>query len=139
MEDSIIQLSKYRYECSMEALEDAQIMFKNKRYKNSLNRSYYAVFHAIRSVNALKQYDSSKHSGVIAFFNQNFVKTGLIPREASKIIKLASEKREQADYLDFYIASREEAAKQLDRAIIFIKYIDHFLSDNGIIQEHDTI
>ena len=73
MEKNIKDLSKYRYETGVEALEDAKIMYENGRYKNALNRAYYAVFHCIRAVNALEQYDSSKHSGVIAFFNQNFV------------------------------------------------------------------
>ena len=77
MEGSIKDLSKYRFECSIESFEDAKIMFENKRYKNTLNRAYYSIFHAIRAVNALNGYDSSKHSGVIAYFNQEYVKTGI--------------------------------------------------------------
>lgn len=74
MEYSIEELAKYRFECSLEALEDAQIMYKAGRYKNALNRAYYSIFHGIRSVNALQGFDSSKHSGVIAYFNQNYYK-----------------------------------------------------------------
>jgi uncharacterized protein (UPF0332 family) len=99
VESGVKALSKYRFECCEEAIEDAHIMFDAGRYKNALNRSYYAIFHAIRSVNALQGFDSGKHSGVIAYFNQNFVKKGAFPKEVSKTIKIASEKREQADYL----------------------------------------
>lgn len=53
------------------------------------------------SGNVLDEFDSSKHSGVIGYFNQYFVKDGHIPKEASKIICNASEMREQADYEDF--------------------------------------
>ncbi len=52
MEGSIEELARYRYEVSSEALKDAEILFENGRYKNALNRAYYAIFHAIRSVNA---------------------------------------------------------------------------------------
>lgn len=107
MEGSVKELSKYRFECSVEALEDAKIMFENGRYKNALNRAYYAIFHAPRAVNALDGFDSSKHSGVIAYFNQNYVKTEIFGKEISKMIKLASENREQADYLDFFVASQK--------------------------------
>ncbi len=62
------ELSKYRFETCKEDLYDAQLMLKNGRYKNALNRGYYAIFHAIRAVNALDGFDSSKHSGVIAHF-----------------------------------------------------------------------
>ena len=127
MESSIKELSKYRYECAEEALQDAEIMFDNGRFKNALNRAYYAVFYALRAVNALDGFDSSKHSGVIAHFNQTYVKTGIFKKEISRIIKLASEKREQADYLDFFIASKEDAEQQIQRAKIFLKTIKEYL------------
>ena len=105
MEERARELSKYRFETSLEALSDAKIMYENERYKNTLNRAYYAIFHAIRAVNALRGFDSSKHSGVIAYFNQNYVKEGIFSKELSKIIRMASENREKADYLDFLISS----------------------------------
>lgn len=106
MERSVKDLSKYRYLCCNEALEDAKIMYDAGRYKNAINRAYYAIFHGLRAVNALDGFDSSKHSGVISHFNQNYVKSGIFPKEVSRLIKLASEKREEADYLDFYVASK---------------------------------
>lgn len=133
MESSVEALSQYRFENSLEALEDAKLMYENKRYKNALNRAYYAIFHAMRAVNALKKYDSSKHSGVIAFFNQNYVKEAIFPKELSKIIRLASENREKADYLDFYIASKNEAEKQIKRAEEFIGYIEQYLKDKKVL------
>lgn len=133
MEERVKELSKYRFETSLENLEDARLMYENGRYKNALNRAYYSIFHAIRAVNALLGFDSSKHSGVIAFFNQNYVKEGIFPKELSKIITQASNNREKADYLDFYIASSEEAQKQIARAEEFLKAIRQYLVDEGIL------
>lgn len=67
-------------------------MYEAGRYKNALNRAYYSIFHRMRAVNALDGFDSSKHSGVIVHFNQNYVKEGIFPKETSEIIRLASEK-----------------------------------------------
>lgn len=50
MEGSVTELSRYRFETSLEALADARLMYENGRYKNALNRGYYAIFHAIRAV-----------------------------------------------------------------------------------------
>ena len=133
MENSMIELSKYRFESSKEDLFDAKLMYENGRYKNALNRGYYAIFHAIRAVNALDGFDSSKHSGVIAHFNQEYVKTGIFSKEISKIIKEASENREKADYLDFYVASKEEAQKQLVRAEKAIELVQQYLENRKII------
>lgn len=133
MENSLEALSKYRYEAGVEALEDARLMLANKRYKNALNRGYYAIFHFIRAVNSLDRFDSSKHSGVISFFNQHYVKQGIFPKEVSKLIKLASENREKADYLDFFIASKSEAEKQIKRAEEFEGYIKDYLQRKGVL------
>jgi len=108
-------------------------MYENERYKNTLNRAYYAIFHAIRAVNALSGFDSSKHSGVIAYFNQNYVKDGVFSKELSKIIKMASENREKADYLDFFIASKEEAERQILRAKEFIDVIKIYLENKEVL------
>ena len=134
MEGSVEELSKYRFETGIEAINDAKLMYENARYKNALNRAYYGIFHAIRAVNALDGFDSSKHSGVIAYFNQNYVKAEIFPKELSKIIRLASENREKADYLDFFIASKEEAEKQIARAEEFITYIREYLVSREIIE-----
>ncbi len=133
MENSLEALSKYRYEAGLEALEDARLMLANKRYKNALNRGYYAIFHFIRAVNSLDRFDSSKHSGVISFFNQHYVKQGIFPKEVSKLIKLASENREKADYLDFFIASKSEAEKQIKRAEEFEGYIKDYLQRKSVL------
>lgn len=133
MERSIKELSKYRFNCSLEALEDARIMYSADRYKNALNRAYYAIFYALRAVNALDEFDSSKHSGVIAHFNQNYVKKGIFPKEASRQIKIASEKRENADYLDFYIASKEDAAAQIKRAEEFTAWVEDYLREQQVL------
>jgi uncharacterized protein (UPF0332 family) len=134
MAGSMTELAKYRYDCCQEALEDAKLLFDNGRYKNSLNRSYYSIFHAMRAVNILDDFDSSKHSGVIAHFNQNYVKTGIFPREASRIIKLASEKRERADYLDFFVASKEDAREQIMRAEKFQNLVRDYLHEKKLLK-----
>ena len=70
MEGSLKDLSDYRLERAKEDLGRAKREFDIGDYKLAQNRSYYAVFHAMRAVNALDDYDSRKHSGVISHFNQ---------------------------------------------------------------------
>lgn len=108
MAGSLNELSKYRYERALEELKNARDVFNAGSYKLSLNRSYYAIFHAMRSVNVLDEFDSSKHSGVIAHFNQSHVKTGDFEKIASKIIQNAMEMREHDDYDDFFLASKTD-------------------------------
>ena len=128
MEGSVIDLSKYRFSQSEEALADATTLLNSGSYKASVNRSYYAIFHSLRSVTALDEFDSSKHSGVIAYFNKEYVKEGIFDKSISKILDASFRLREKADYEDFYIVSKESAEEQLERAKILIEEIRKYLN-----------
>ena len=86
-------------------------------------------FDAMRAVNALDGFDSSKHSGVIAHFNQMHVKTGEFPAETSVIIRKASTMREKSDYEDFFSATESEALSVYDSVRRFLKEVEFFLSN----------
>ena len=118
------ELIKYRLENARERLKAAVDLFEKEDYKDSVNRSYYAIFSAARALLATRQLDSSKHSGVISLFNQHFVKPGTISKEASKLIEKAKLYREQADYADFFVVTKEEAEVQIQSAKKFIGEIE---------------
>ena len=57
----------------------------------------------------------------------------IISKELSKIIRIASENREKADYLDFFIASKEEAERQIVHAEEFINVIKTYMERENIL------
>ena len=61
-------LVKYRLDNAQEKLESAEILLDSGKYKDSISRSYYAIFSAVRAVLAVDRVDFSKHAGVIAYF-----------------------------------------------------------------------
>lgn len=127
MEGSLVELAGYRMERAREMLEASKGNLEIGQYKTSLNRSYYAIFHAMRAANILKGFDSSKHSGVIAFFNKEYLKENIMDRSLSVIIKNSAFLREKSDYDDFYIASKKEAENQLKDAEIFLAAVEEYL------------
>jgi hypothetical protein len=127
MAGSLTELSIHRYHRAEEELQSAELLLRNNNFRSSINRSYYAIFHAIRAVNALDGFDSSKHSGVISHFNQTYVKTGLFDKGVSKTIRNASVLREQADYEDFYEATLDEAETVLEQASGFVRTVETYL------------
>ena len=127
MENGVKVLSEYRFERAKEMLDAATQNLNINQYRTSLNRSYYAVFHAMRAVNILNGYDSSKHSGVIAHFNKNFLKENKLDRNLYKIIKDSSYLREKSDYDDFFVIGRQETERQLKNAEIFVKAVEDYL------------
>lgn len=128
MDGSVKDLSKYRMEKAREDLVTARRNFEDGSYRASVNRSYYAIFHALRAVTALDQFDSSKHSGIIAYINQHYVKTGIFDRTFSKRIDSAFRLREKADYEDFYVVAIEDARRQIEKAEEIIRVVDSYLT-----------
>lgn len=133
MAGSLTVLSAHRFNRAKEELQTAELLLHNDNFRSSINRSYYSIFHAIRAVNALDGFDSNKHSGVISHFNQQYVKAGLFEKETSKIIRNASELREQADYEDFYEATREDAAEVFGQASKFIFAVEAYLHVQSVL------
>ena len=114
-------LARYRMEKAKEMLIEAKDNFDQKHYGLSVNRSYYAMFTSARALLALKEMDSSKHSGVIALFNQHIIKGGLFPKELSKYLPKAKDIREDSDYGDFVEITEEDAQTQIKRAKKFVE------------------
>jgi hypothetical protein len=123
----VIELSKYRFSRAKEVLHDAETMLKEKSFASSVNRSYYAIFHALRAVTALDGFDASKHSGVIAYINREYVKTGIFDKRLSKILDTTFRLREKADYEDFVLISLEAAEEQVLKAKEVIDMVEPHL------------
>lgn len=117
-------LSVYRIEKAKELLSQAEALLKMASYDGSINRSYYAIFNAIRALLALVSLDSQKHTGVIAFFDRYFVKTGICEKLYSQIVHTAFEARQASDYQDFYRPTAEQAQQQFDNAKSLIRAVE---------------
>lgn len=128
MDNRLNDLSRYRLQKARDELESSEIMLQNTTFSQSINRSYYAIFHATRSLLALDKFDARKHSGVIAYFNRHYIKTGKIETKFGKILILAENIRIKSDYDDFYIASKQQAEEQLSNAREFIERIETYIN-----------
>ena len=121
-------LVKYRLESAVERLKSAEILLDAHQYKDSISRSYYAIFSAVRAVLAIERVDFSKHAGVIAYFQKEYVKTGKIDKKYSKYLQNAFQIRNTCDYNDFYIVSSEDAREQYEHAAEMVKVLTNYIS-----------
>ena len=110
-------------------------------YKDANNRAYYSIFNSIRAILATVPIDFKRHKDVIAYFNQNFVKTEIFPRELGHRISLANAVREDSDYLDSYMINKKETEEQIqtakDVSEYAEKYIRNWLKENTELSEEE--
>ena len=122
-------ISAVRLEKAEECLADAKLLLESESYKSAANRSYYAIFHAMRAVLAYDGYDSKKHSGIIAEFRRLYIKTGIFESGLSDIIRSLFDLRTDSDYNDFFVASKADVAEQVGNAEYFVQQVKEYLAE----------
>lgn len=127
MPENRIELMQYRLNTAKEKLESAKILLDNGNYKDSVGRSYYTMFASVRALLAKEGIDFSKHAGVISHFQKEYVKTEILDVKYSKYISQAFQIRNNADYTDFYIVSKEDAQEQFAKAKEFYEMVCMYL------------
>ena len=127
MSDNRATLMLHRLDTAKEKLESAKLLLDNGNFKDSIGRSYYAMFTSVRALLVRDGVDFSKHAGVIAYFQKEYIKSGVMEVKYSKYISQAFQVRNNADYADFYIVSKADAEEQYERAEEFYEMIKNFL------------
>lgn len=127
MDERQKDLSIYRIQEAYDSLKVAKHCLDENLYRDSINRSYYAAFYAVKAVLALSTVDFKRHKDVMAYFNKEYVATGTFPREIGRKLGTLQRVREKSDYDDFYIASREKALEQYETAQQVIEVVKQYL------------
>jgi len=115
------KLARHRLGRAKEAFAEGEYLLTNSAFMGAVNRLYYAAFYAARSLLALTEMDSSRHSGVITLFQKHFVKSGLIKADTAKALPRAFEKRQKSDYGDFSTVTAKEARSVRDEVKTFVE------------------
>lgn len=117
----------YRLSQGHEALKEADVLYQAGLFRGAINRAYYAMFYATLALSVLKEREISKNSGLIAFFDQEYVKTGLFPKELSKALHLAFDQRQSNDYGEVGLIDQDEAQRAIVEARIFVDKIAGYI------------
>ena len=95
MDDRQRDLSNYRITEADDSLKVAEHCLKEGWYKDSINRSYYAAFYAVKAVLALSTVDFKRHKDVMGYFNKEYVAKEIFPREIGRKLGALQKVREK--------------------------------------------
>jgi len=126
-------LISYRMEQAYDTLKEAEILLAEKALRGTVNRAYYAMFYALLALLASERLGTSKHSGAIGLFDREFVKTGKFPKQLSKSLHLAFDRRQDSDYGETIVIDQTIAQETIGNAKIFISEIEKYLSSLGFL------
>jgi uncharacterized protein (UPF0332 family) len=123
-----VALSKVRLERAQEFLKAAIDNAKLGDYLTSANRSYYAVYLAIRALLTLEYSEMAKHSGNISEFRRLYIKTGIFRTEFSGYISALFQIRNDSDYDPVFTIAEVEVMTQLEHAKEMVSAIADYLT-----------
>ena len=121
-------LIEYRLKQADDALQEARILLDAEMSSRSvMNRLYYAMFYAVLALLQERQMGTSKHVGAIALFDREFVKTGLLSKDLSKVLHRAFELRQKGDYMEDGDVSKESIQEMLPETSSFVEKVKEYL------------
>lgn len=121
-------LSNLRLSKAREDVDVAEEVLHSGHYKAANNRAYYCIFHCIRAVLALESIDFKSHSQVIGYFNKNYIHAGHFDSLTFEAIAFASKSRNNSDYEDYYVATKEEAESNIANAKLFLEAVESYIA-----------
>ena len=134
IKDKKRELALYRIQQADESLDEARFLFEgNKSPRSIINRAYYSMFYAILSLLVFEPFSSSKHSGVISYFNRHFIKRGVFSLELGRAVNKAFDLRQRGDYREQVNLTADQAEPFLDWARKLIDSVKKYLKSRGHI------
>ncbi len=134
IKDKKRELALYRIQQADESLDEAKFLFEgNKSPRSIINRAYYSMFYAILSLLVFEPFSSSKHSGVISYFNRHFIKRGVFSLELGRAVNKAFDLRQRGDYREQVNLTADQAEPFLDWARKLIDSVKKYLKSRGHI------
>lgn len=124
-----VTLIKYRLERANESVKAAQLLFENKLYIPAMNRIYYSMFYSVQALLILKEKTFSSHSQVKGYFNKEFIKSGIFPKEFGKLFNTVFEYRQKFDYVDLIVPDEELISDYITESKRFIDKISIYLQN----------
>ncbi len=123
-------LVAYRLDEAKEALRDAELLLDAARHRSAANRMYYAAFYAAVAAPLTRHLEFSRHSGVIAFFDKEFIHAGILPKDYSRTLHRAFNERQQDDYMPFVEMDSDELRQLLLSVRNMVNGISSYIQEN---------
>jgi len=126
MDEPTVEDARNELEQARRALHDAQVLFDSGGSDaGTLNRLYYAVFHAAQAALYARGENPSSHGHVRQQFGQQLVLNGDASREEGRLLSTLYDYRQEADYggeisdvnVEPFIEDVEEFITHMDRLV----------------------
>lgn len=104
-------------------LRSARVLLDLPDLDSAVSRAYYAMFFAAEAALLSRNKTAQSHRGMITLFGEEFVRSGILPRERGRQLAIAYDKRQASDYEPTTKIKPENAARFVEEASEFVEAV----------------
>jgi len=124
------QLIQLRLEQAEETIRSVETNIGIGDVRTAINRIYYGMFYAVLALALHENFQTSKHGQLQGWFNKHFVKTGIFDMSMFQMLRIAFDRRNDADYELKPLPEPASLDKMLQNMKTFISTIKAWLEAN---------
>ena len=118
-----------------DSLESAQLLLAESHLSGAVNRAYYAMFDAFRTLLFIEGVFVKTHKGLQAKLHELYFSDSKLPRSLSAILSKTEDLREKADYDFDAIIGPLDAQKAVNDAAFVIEEIKKYLQAHQLLND----
>lgn len=129
-QDERQSLIEYRLNQARNTIDEVGTLIEANLLNVAVNRIYYGMFYCLNALALKYEFESSKHSQLMGWFNREFIKTGLIDIHYGKILRDAFKNRNEGeDYMPFVEFELNEVLERKTEMKEFVKALTLFIQN----------
>jgi len=125
--ENINDLVKLRFQKAKETFAEIENHVQLGYWRTAANRLYYACYYAVSALLIKNGIKAHTHSGTINQFGFNFVRTDVFSQKEGRLFKDLFELRQDGDYDDWIIISKEDIIPLIEPVNLFIDKIERLI------------
>jgi uncharacterized protein (UPF0332 family) len=125
-----LALVQYRLDQAKETINEVDRLIEADLLKVAVNRIYYGIFYCLTALAIMYGFKSSKHLQLIGWFNQNFIKPGLLDIKYGRILRDAFKNRSDSDYVPYTEFELDDIIKMQGEMKDFILVLSLFINSD---------
>lgn len=120
-------LIEYRLSQAEQTILEVEKLIEIDLLNVAVNRIYYGMFYCLNALAIQDEFQSSKHLQLIGWFNQTYIKTGMIDVKYGRILRDAYKNRSDGDYAPFIVFGKEDVVSMVDGLKDFVETVSCFI------------
>jgi uncharacterized protein (UPF0332 family) len=125
------ELIKFRVERCDCTIDEAKIAIDLNKLHLAYNRIYYSIYYIVSALSLKSNFATSKHSGLLAWFNKEFINTDIVSKDFGKIYYKAFENRQESDYEDLITYNIEDVKSDYENMLKFVNEVKKLVVDKN--------